>query len=147
MLSSLIRVRSNGIPLMHDKLIIVGMLILNVVFFLIGYHYLSLEIVHKSFFLLSSLCGIFFFFVLSSYVYGLIGKRSLENNIYKILRRNTFGIYLFNESLIWLLYFAFSDLKLNPYLMSSVVIVVIITSSIFMCTILRRIKLSCIIGE
>lgn len=146
MLSILIGVRSNGVSLMHGKIIVAGMLMLNIVLFLIGYHYLSIEIVHKSFFLLSSICGIFFFFIMSSYIHGIIAVK-LESTIYKILRRNTFGIYLFNESLIWLLYFALSVLKLNPYLMSSIVTVVVILTSIFICTVLRGIKLSCIIGE
>lgn len=77
-----------------------------------------------------------------------IGIPGLEGHAsYALLKKDSFGIYLFHPMMIYLIFYAFRDSTVNPYLISTVTFAAVYSVSIVMTEIIRRMNLGIIIGE
>lgn len=71
----------------------------------------------------------------------------LENNIYKILARDSFGIYLFHPMIIYVLFYLWKDADVSPFFLSGVIIVISLILSILLTVFMRKYKMKAWIGE
>ena len=77
-----------------------------------------------------------------------IGIPCLEGHAsYALLKKDSFGIYLLHPMMIYLIFYAFRDSTVNPYLISIVTFAAVYSVSIVVTEIIRRMNLGIIIGE
>lgn len=84
--------------------------------------------------------------ILGCYVIGVNIKQSCYNRkLYKMIQKNSFGIYLIHPMIIYALFYFFKIV--NPYLFCAVVLVVTFIVSYLATEILRAMKLKWVLGE
>lgn len=67
--------------------------------------------------------------------------------IYENLKKNTFGVYLFHPMIIYVLFYYFGDLDIEPIMLVSIIFVVTYVVSHFATNLVRKIKWGIVIGE
>lgn len=67
--------------------------------------------------------------------------------IYRIINKNSFGIYLFHPMIIYALYYFLGDFNINPYLLSIGIALVSLVVSIIATELMRVLRLYVLIGE
>lgn len=87
--------------------------------------------------------GIAFMFGIVQY----INLKICDGKLYGNIKKNSFGVYLFHPMIIYVLYYYFGDLNINPILLCSMIIVITYLISHFATSIVRKLKLGIIIGE
>ncbi len=70
-----------------------------------------------------------------------------DNRIYKLVKENAFGIYLFHPMIIYVLYYALGSLGINPIILSSCIAVTAFALSILLTVIVRKLHLRTLLGE
>lgn len=70
-----------------------------------------------------------------------------NTQIYKIIKRDGYGIYLIHPMLIYILFYIFRNYYINPYVFLLGAFIVVFMMSIFGIGLLRKSKLRIIIGE
>lgn len=75
------------------------------------------------------------------------GEKILNTALYKNLKKNSFGIYLFHPLIIYTLFYFFGQYDINPYLLTLVAIVTSIFGSVLITELLRKLHLKIVIGE
>lgn len=90
-----------------------------------------------------ALAGIFLVIGIVEY----INVKLYETKPFKALKQNGFGVYLFHPMIIYVLYYYWGPLNINPYILSSLIIVISYCISHIATTIIRKIRLGVIIGE
>lgn len=84
--------------------------------------------------------------ILGCYIVGVNVRESCYNSkLYKVLQKNSFGIYLLHPMIIYVLFYFFRTV--NPYLFCIVVLGVTFTMSYFVTEMLRSMKLKWVLGE
>lgn len=69
------------------------------------------------------------------------------NRAYKLLKRDSFGIYLLHPMLVYLIFHAFRYSTANPYLVSLLSFIAVYIVSVIFTEIIRKLHLGVIIGE
>lgn len=91
---------------------------------------------------ISACVGILLFYMISS------DTKSITNfRLYRIISKNSFGIYLFHVFFVYLLFFFAKDIYIHPYLLCFVVFSISLLLSIIMTELTRRLGWHIIIGE
>ncbi|MGP6139568.1 acyltransferase family protein [Jeotgalibaca sp. A127] len=84
-------------------------------------------------------------------LYGLFSKGTFDFYFDKIITKeidkNNFGLYLFHEPIIYLIYFYLANTLINPWLMVVICFTLSTTGSLVITNLLRKINLGLIIGE
>ena len=91
---------------------------------------------------LVSISGIFMTIAVS-YSYRTIA----ETKIFKIISKNSMGIYLFHVVIIYTLYHYTRNIPINPFMLSFSIFIISLLVSVFLTQLIRKIKLGFIIGE
>lgn len=89
-----------------------------------------------------AITGITLFYVLSLYT-----KNIITYSWYKLISRNSFGIYLFHAMIIYMLEYMCSSYKIKPIILSILIFIAALIFSIIMTKGVRRFNLGVIIGE
>lgn len=76
-----------------------------------------------------------------------ISTKICDTRLYKGIKRNSYGIYLFHPMIIYILFFYLGNCDISPYLLCTFVIIVSFGASYLFTVILRKIKLGILIGE
>ncbi len=66
---------------------------------------------------------------------------------YKMLKKNSFGIYLFHPMMIYTLFYFLGEYNISPYLLTIGVVIVSIIASILITELIRKLRLGVVIGE
>lgn len=103
------------------------------------------EIMQVSFFKewVMALAGILVFL----YVSKIIPSVLLQNNLYKLISKNNFGIYLIHPILIYAIFYFAQHWSINPYLLCVVTFVLVMVLSIGISELLRKVNLGWAMGE
>ena len=70
-----------------------------------------------------------------------------ENKIYKHIKQNSMGIFLFHPIIIYVLFYLFGDKTINPYILSGTIFIISFIVSDFLTTIMKKSKIKFIMGE
>lgn len=70
-----------------------------------------------------------------------------DTYVYKIISKNSFGIYLFNPIIIYIFYYFLGPIDINPYVLSFGIAVVSLLVSVGATELMRRFRLYLLIGE
>ena len=99
---------------------------------------------------------------LTAYIYKLIGiamgvfvcgrliarfPNMLEGRMLGMIRKNSFGIYLFHPMIIYVLYFVMKESRINPVALWVMISLVSIALSVGITSVLRKLKMGFLIGE
>lgn len=76
-----------------------------------------------------------------------IDNKLLQNKVYKSLKLNSMGIYLFHPMIIYVLFYYLGNYNINPYTLTGIIIITSFTISYVMTVSIKRIKLSFILGD
>lgn len=111
--------------------------------------YLTLNLNTKGFIIATITLISAIFGILASYslINILSRTRILDLKIYKILIRDSFGIYLFHPMIIYVLFFYLGGKNINPFLLTGLVFIVTIILSEIFIVFIRTFGLGIIIGE
>lgn len=120
--------------------------VLSVLLF-IAVLYISVKVPH----------GVFLFNFLTA-VFGTIALFSLSamlspkisgNTLFKVINKNSFGIYLFNVPILYLIFFQQIDVKLNVFMLMLIVLILSMALAIMLTVVFRKIPLcgKALIGE
>lgn len=71
----------------------------------------------------------------------------IEKPIIRIIDKYNFGIYLFHEPIIYIIYYYFASTIMNPYLMIIICYFISITISLIITKVIRVLNLNFILGE
>ena len=108
------------------------------------------------------LCSMFAdFWTLSGYVYALCGmilslwaalwltgKKSLfQKKWYQMLGRDSYGIYLIHAMIVYLIFFAFSEIAIPGWILMPLAFVVSLAVSVCVAELLRKCGLGIVLGE
>ncbi len=74
-------------------------------------------------------------------------KFIMNLKLYKIIKENSFGIYLFHPMIIYVLFYWLGDKDINPFLLSFIIFVITMIISDSFTRIIRRLRLNVLIGE
>jgi fucose 4-O-acetylase-like acetyltransferase len=92
----------------------------------------------------ASVFGIYYVYFISL----IISKtKIIENNLYKWLKKDGFGIYLFHPMIIYCIFYMFKENRINPFLMVFIAFSVSLILSDLATKLMRKIHLTIIIGE
>lgn len=93
---------------------------------------------------LAAVSGMVFVYTLS----GLFCRPSITSSrLYTLLRRNSFGIYLFHPMIIYILFFFTGQMNIPPLLLTLISFVVSLLASVLFSSALRFFKLKILLGE
>ena len=67
--------------------------------------------------------------------------------IYRMLRRDSFGIYLTHPMIIYVIFWLFRSTHADPYILSAVCFICVIPLTVLITEIIRKLRLGVIIGE
>ena len=95
--------------------------------------------------LLSKFAGILLMVTLLWFILG--GVRRERTVVYKIIRKNAFGIYLFHPIIIYVLYSRLYALEIMPVVLVTAVTVVSGALSVLATIAMRKLRLNVLIGE
>ena len=99
---------------------------------------------------------------LSSYMYKAIGSLMvltfgwciisrcpsiMETKVFKYLKKNSFGIYLFHPMIIYLLYFYLGNYDVLPIVLCSFITIAAIIGSVLLTEVFRILHIQVLIGE
>ena len=101
------------------------------------------------------------FGIISNVIYAMMGSIAFigicifitnqnwfENKkLYQIVKKNSYGIYLFHPMIIYVCFYLVRNVSLNPYGLAMIVFVLAFLGSMVITVILRKSKLRFIIGE
>lgn len=71
----------------------------------------------------------------------------VDNRLYKSVKENAFGIYLFHPMIIYVLYYALGNVGIHPIILSSCIAVTAFALSILLTVIMRKLRLRLLLGE
>lgn len=89
-----------------------------------------------------ALTGIYVFYRSAPWLKAITTTR-----LFDLINKNSFGIYLFHPIIIYLLFYIFGDLPVNPYLLTALVFLISTAASILLTGLVRRKNMGVIIGE
>ena len=89
-----------------------------------------------------ALTGIYVFYRSAPWLKAITTTR-----LFDLINKNSFGIYLFHPIIIYLLFYIFGDLPVNPYLLTALVFLTSTAASILLTGLVRRKNMGVIIGE
>lgn len=89
-----------------------------------------------------ALTGIYVFYRSAPWLKAITTTR-----LFDLINKNSFGIYLFHPIIIYLLFYIFGDLPVNPYLLTALVFLTSTAASILLTELVRRKNMGVIIGE
>lgn len=88
--------------------------------------------------------GIFFFF---SVVLLLFKKGITNNKLTSLLKKYSFGVYLFHPMIIYIIFYMCKDLSINPILLTFVTVIISVLVSCLIVRIIYIMKLNIILGK
>jgi fucose 4-O-acetylase-like acetyltransferase len=130
--------------LKFNKVTVVLAFMLNVITL-----YLSLNIQTKWFIINTiSLCSAVFGMISVYSIINMLFNTNIFNaKLYKELKRNSFGIYLFHPMIIYIMFYYLGNKNINPFLLTGLVFVITMILSDLFTRFVRNISLGIIIGE
>ena len=88
-----------------------------------------------------ALTGIYVFYRSAPWLKAITTTR-----LFDLINKNSFGIYLFHPIIIYLLFYIFGDLPVNPYLLTALVFLTSTAASILLTGLVRRKNMGVIIA-
>ena len=82
-----------------------------------------------------------------SIVNMILNTNISSNKLYKELKKNSFGIYLFHPMIIYVLFYCLGSKDINPFLLTGIVFIISMILSDLFTRCMRKIKLGIILGE
>ncbi|MBE7055842.1 MAG: acyltransferase [Ruminococcaceae bacterium] len=67
--------------------------------------------------------------------------------VFKIINKNSFGIFLFHPMIIYILYYFLGPIDINPYLLSIGIALISLVMSVGLTELMRMLRLKVLIGE
>lgn len=77
----------------------------------------------------------------------LCGDAMAKNRFFRFLSRDAYGMYLFHAMLVYLIYYAFSSVAINAWLLTAIAFVVSCAASVLLTELCRRVHLGFFLGE
>ena len=111
--------------------------------------YLSLNLQTSGFIINTiNLCSAMFGIVTVYSIVNMILNTNISNNkLYKELKKNSFGIYLFHPMIIYVMFYYLGNKNINPFLLTGILFVIAMILSDVFVRCVRKVKLGIIIGE
>ena len=81
------------------------------------------------------------------YITALFSTKLTESRIYKSVKKNSFGIYLFHPMIIYVLFYYLGQKQINPIILSTLIAVVSFALSWGLTELFRWLRLGILIGE
>lgn len=116
-----------------------------VVLILIVMFLVRLFIYHGS--MISAFLGILLSIIGASIICDIKCIEVTKTNLFILIKRNSYGIYLFHPMLIYLMYNLFANEHINPYILASGIALIALIFSIILSEGFRRINFGMVIGE